>query len=458
MHRLILASQSPRRSELLVRAGFEFSITSLQISEIPDENLNLMEQIRDLAHRKALACLESGKLPKQKGILVLSADTVVVLDGQILGKPEDPQENKRFLRRLSGREHEVITAVCLVEVDCGKPVRFDVDHDQARIWFRSLSEQEIDTYASGGEGLDKAGGYGIQGSAGDFVERLEGQFDTVMGLPIELVERMIKRNGWQVAKNRSDEFKPAETSIAGRLNKVREIISSAARRSGRSKDSVQLIAVSKTKPIAMIEEAMRAGQFSFGENYVQEAVQKVESLPRADWHFIGSLQTNKVKQVVGRFSLIHSVDRLRLAEEISRQAMQLNIVQDVLVQVQIGDEATKRGSALSDASELIRAVIALPGVRVRGIMSLPPLTDDETLARKRFAELRDAFHRWRQECFVRVPTAPLASESPVHSQSDVFTELSMGTSSDFEWAILEGATMVRVGTSIFGERETRLES
>jgi septum formation protein len=197
MHRLVLASQSPRRSELLTRAGYRFTVTSPQISEIPDENLNLSEQIRQLAVDKAMACLNSGKVAKEEGILVLSADTVVVLDEQILGKPRDFAECDVYLRRLSGQTHRVITGVCLVEAATGRRA---VGHETSWVTFRRLNDAEIAAYVQSGEGLDKAGGYGIQGAAGKFVEKLEGPFDNVVGLPVELVTKLIEDNGWQVER------------------------------------------------------------------------------------------------------------------------------------------------------------------------------------------------------------------------------------------------------------------
>jgi septum formation protein len=196
--RLVLASQSPRRSELLSRAGFEFSLAPSQISEIPNENLNLDEQIQDLARRKAEECLRLRKLPERQGNLIISADTVVVLDGQILGKPQDRLENAQYLRRLSGRQHSVITAICLLDVDTGRSV---CAHETSLINFKNLGENEIDVYASSGEGLDKAGGYGIQGAAGIFVKTVEGPYDNVVGLPIALLEKMLKENGWHVERS-----------------------------------------------------------------------------------------------------------------------------------------------------------------------------------------------------------------------------------------------------------------
>lgn len=195
VHRLVLASQSPRRSELLQRAGFEFSIHPTQISEIPDENLNLTEQIRDLAVQKSRACAVSGKLLKGQGFLILGADTVVVVDGQILGKPADRRENEQHLRRLSGRKHGVITGVCLLDLDRDVEVS---GFETTDIRFRDLSDREIERYVASGEGLDKAGGYGIQGAARDFVAEVNGAFDNVVGLPVALVEKLLKENGWYV--------------------------------------------------------------------------------------------------------------------------------------------------------------------------------------------------------------------------------------------------------------------
>ncbi len=201
MRKLILSSQSPRRSELLNRAGFTFTTLSVQISEIPDENLNLTDQIRHLARDKALACLNSGKIAKGHGNLLLSADTVVVLHDQIIGKPKDRNENAEFLRQLSGQTQRVITGVCLLDVDSG---RLALGHDMAFIRFKKLSEKEIENYVATGDGLDKAGGYGIQGEASVFIADLDGSFDTVMGLPIAVVECLLRENSWEVERRSKD--------------------------------------------------------------------------------------------------------------------------------------------------------------------------------------------------------------------------------------------------------------
>jgi len=197
MHQLILASQSPRRYELLLAAGFEFSVVSVQISEIPNENLNLTDQIQQLAQDKARALVESGKLSKSKGYLILSADTVVVLDDHILGKPKDLFEAEVFLRQLSGRMHRVITGLCLWDLDSG---RVHLAHATANVHFRKLTDGEIKAYAQSGEGLDKAGAYGAQGQARQFIEKIEGDEQTVIGLPIRLLIQLLNENGYVVRR------------------------------------------------------------------------------------------------------------------------------------------------------------------------------------------------------------------------------------------------------------------
>jgi pyridoxal phosphate enzyme (YggS family) len=229
----------------------------------------------------------------------------------------------------------------------------------------------------------------------------------------------------------------AGMSIAENLKQVLNVIEKATLQAGRPEKSVRLIAVSKTKPLNLIGEAVSAGQMAFGENYVQEAVEKVEKLPTLEWHMIGSLQSNKAKQVIGPFQLIHSVDRPKLAVELNRAASAVNHVQDILMQVQIGDEATKHGVNLEQGAEFIEQILKLRNLRLCGVMALPPLSDDEVVSRRNFAQLSAAFQNWQRQLG--------------HSENQ-FRELSMGTSSDYQWAILEGATMVRVGTAIFGHR------
>uniref|UniRef100_C6E560 Pyridoxal phosphate homeostasis protein n=1 Tax=Geobacter sp. (strain M21) TaxID=443144 RepID=C6E560_GEOSM len=229
-------------------------------------------------------------------------------------------------------------------------------------------------------------------------------------------------------------------SVAENLGKIRERVRQAALRAGREPDAVRLVAVSKTKPAAAIEEAFACGQQIFGENYVQELVGKQAELPKdISWHFIGNLQSNKVRQITGMVDLIHSVDRLSLATEIDRQWGALGKVCEVLIQVNISQEETKGGTSSEELFQLVRDAAKLPNLRVVGLMTMPPFFDDPEGARPYFRELRE-----------------LARELEAAAIPGVeMRELSMGMSGDFEAAIEEGATLVRVGSALFGERQYR---
>ncbi|MES2855855.1 MAG: YggS family pyridoxal phosphate-dependent enzyme [Bdellovibrionota bacterium] len=231
----------------------------------------------------------------------------------------------------------------------------------------------------------------------------------------------------------------ADTAVAENLAKVLLLIETSVRAAGRKPADVKLLAVTKTKPMNAVLDAFDAGQKLFGENYVQEAVEKIEQLPQAEWHLIGPLQSNKVKQIAGKVALIHTIDREKLVHEIQKSASAIGVVQDVLIQVNIGDEESKSGVSVADAPKLIESVLALQNLRLRGVMALPPLSDDEVASRKNFAQVRECHRKWSEAHF--------SPEMKKH-----FDVLSMGTSSDFGWAIQEGATLVRVGQMIFGER------
>ena len=226
-------------------------------------------------------------------------------------------------------------------------------------------------------------------------------------------------------------------TISRHLAKINERIRLATARAGRTPDSVSLVAVSKTRPAADIITAFHAGQTVFGENYIQELVPKLAEVQEpVQWHFIGHLQSNKVKYIAGRVSLIHSVDRISLAQEIDRQWGKLGKCCDVLVQVNISGELSKSGTTEAGAIELVRECALLPNIRVRGLMTMPPFFDDPDAARPYFMELK------------RLSTTITTLQIPGVEMA----ELSMGMSGDFEAAIQEGATLVRVGTAIFGER------
>jgi pyridoxal phosphate enzyme (YggS family) len=224
-------------------------------------------------------------------------------------------------------------------------------------------------------------------------------------------------------------------SFAHRLADIQSRIADAAARAGRSAESVTLVAVSKTKPVEALHEAVAAGVRVFGENRVQEAVAKMPHFERDDvqWHLIGHLQSNKSKLAVERFAMIQSVDSLSLAVRLSRLAAGMRA--PILLQVQLGDEETKSGAEPEDVPEIVRQTLELPNLTLRGLMAIPPYFANPEDARpffRRLRELRDALQE-------RFPAHPLP-------------ELSMGMSHDFEVAIEEGATMVRVGTALFGTR------
>jgi len=216
---------------------------------------------------------------------------------------------------------------------------------------------------------------------------------------------------------------------------VRARIAAAAALAGRPAAAVRLLAVSKTHPAGRIEEAFRAGQTAFGENYVQEALEKMAVLAALDieWHLIGALQSNKTRQVAEHFHWVHTLDRERTARRLAEARPASMPPLDVLVQVNVSGEATKSGAAPAEVPALARAVAALPRLRLRGLMAIPEPTADVGLQRARFAQVRRIFEQ-------------------LGSEGLALDTLSMGMSDDMEAAIAEGATMVRIGTAIFGAR------
>jgi pyridoxal phosphate enzyme (YggS family) len=222
--------------------------------------------------------------------------------------------------------------------------------------------------------------------------------------------------------------------IRANVERTRERIARAAERSGRPPEDVRLVAISKTFPVDVVKEAIDAGIEDIGENRAQELRDKVSILgERVRWHFVGHLQTNKVRNVVGGIVLLHSVDRQGLGEAVGRRARSLDIVQDVLLEVNIAGEPSKHGVEPEAALALASEVAALEGVRVCGLMTMPPITDDPEDARPYFRDLAGL----RDELVRSLPEA---------------TELSMGMTRDFEVGIEEGATLVRIGEAIFGPR------
>lgn len=223
------------------------------------------------------------------------------------------------------------------------------------------------------------------------------------------------------------------------LEKIYQRINNAAVACGRDPAEIRLVAVSKTVPAERIRTAIEAGVSILGENYIQEAENKIEQLAdlNVSWHFIGHLQSNKAKFAVRWFDLIHTVDSVKLAKEINKQATKLGKVQDILIQVNVGMEQSKSGVAETDSVSLIRDISELENIAVKGLMTIPPYFDAPEKVRPHFkalAALRDSISAQR------IPNVSME-------------ELSMGMTGDFEAAICEGATLVRIGTALFGERQ-----
>lgn len=224
--------------------------------------------------------------------------------------------------------------------------------------------------------------------------------------------------------------------IAQNLKNIRAQIDIAAIAAGRDPAAVHLIAVSKTKPLAAVQEAFAAGQVLFGENKVQEMADKQPGLPQAQWHLIGHLQTNKVKYIAPFVAMIHSLDSVKLLHEIEKQGAKAGRVVPCLIQVNISDEDQKSGTDAAGAADILQMARDCGHVRIEGLMGIAELTDDTARIQHQFRNLRllrDELRRY---------------EGP----NTVLNELSMGMSADFALAIAEGATLVRVGSAIFGER------
>ncbi|MBW1739520.1 MAG: YggS family pyridoxal phosphate-dependent enzyme [Deltaproteobacteria bacterium] len=227
-------------------------------------------------------------------------------------------------------------------------------------------------------------------------------------------------------------------SIQSRLKRVQDRIKTVALSSGRDPKTVKLVAVSKTVPLDPIRAAIKAGVTVLGENYVQEAREKIEALKgeKISWHFIGHLQSNKAKYAVKLFDLIHSVDSLKLARELNKRANALDKVQKILIQVNISAEATKSGIDTEGVVDLVRQIAPLENLAICGLMTMPPYFNAPDKVRPYFRALRSL------QVLIRDKAIPHVD----------MTELSMGMTGDFEVAIEEGATLVRIGTAIFGER------
>ena len=226
--------------------------------------------------------------------------------------------------------------------------------------------------------------------------------------------------------------------IKENLKYINNIINETCEKSGRSTEEVNLIAVSKTKPVAAIQEAYDCGMRDFGENKVQEIIDKYPVLPKdIKWHMIGHLQTNKVKYIIDKVYLIHSVDSIKLAKEIQKEAQKKDVHANILIQINISQEDTKFGLAEEDVISMIEEVSLLDRVHIKGLMTIGPMTDDTN-------DIRQIFRKLKQ-LSVDIQSKNIDNVS--------MSVLSMGMSDDYTIAIEEGSTYVRIGTSIFGQRD-----
>jgi len=225
------------------------------------------------------------------------------------------------------------------------------------------------------------------------------------------------------------------SAITSNLQAVQTRITDAAIAAGRQPEAVRLLAVSKTKPPSDIQAAVAAGQFAFGENYVQEGIDKVLALDdkKIEWHFIGPLQSNKTRLVAEHFAWVHSIERLKVAERLSAQRPASLPPLQVCIQINVSGESSKSGCAPEEALELCQAVARLPNLQLRGLMAIPEPSDDPEAQRRPFRQVREIYENLR------------AAGLPLDT-------LSMGMTHDLEAAVAEGATIVRIGTAIFGER------
>lgn len=421
----ILASASPRRRDLLKSAGLSYEIIPSDIAEdaIPGEKP--VDYARRMALEKAQCVHQKTKSTNEIQMPILAADTVVVSEGKIIGKPNDRNHAKRMLSGLSAKEHLVISGICVHSAEQG----FALSHVTTKVFFKELTSDEIDRYLCREEWQDKAGAYAIQSGAAYMVRKIEGSYTNVVGLPLFQTLELLKNTT----------SSPGST-LGFRLNTVLEKAKAACLRVNRKPETVEVIGVSKRIDLSLVRQAYAQGARIFAENYVQAFCERREmllDLNGLEWHFIGSLQRNKVKQIVGKVTLIHSIDRGALVREIQRVAEKKSLKQNVLVQVNISGEESKSGVLPEDLASLLDQFESCNNVRCVGLMTMPPFFEDPEQTRPYFRELKALLENHR-----KIPR----SNVDLH-------HLSMGMSGDFEFAIEEGATLIRVGTAIFGPRQ-----
>ena len=421
--RVILASASPRRAEILARVTWPFDVLPAEIDESRLGDEDPETHVRRLAREKALRLSR-----EHRDAWVLGSDTVVAQGNDIFGKPADDEDAFRMLSRLDAAPHLVLTGWAWARG--GEAVLHGVSRSEVR--FRRLSDAEIRAYVATGEPRDKAGAYAIQGGAARFVESVQGSVTGVIGLPLEDVEEAARRLGIP------EPISPLPPeAVALRLRAVRGEVAARTVAAGRAPESCRLVAVTKGHPPSLVHAAIAAGATDVGENYVQEGARKraevaeLGSAAAARWHLIGPLQTNKAALAVRSFDLFHAIDRVEVAEALAKRA---SGTVAGLLQVNVARDPKKAGVAPEDVVAHVRRLAQLPGFELRGLMTIGPLDADAAATRRTFASLRQQVDDLRGMGYERV------------------AELSMGMSDDYPEAIAEGATLVRLGTAIFGPR------
>jgi len=411
--KIILASASPRRLTLLSGAGLDVSVRPVDIAEVPRTGELPVDFARRMAVEKAEACRALGG----DGV-VLAGDTIVTHSGVILGKPSTKSHAAEMLRSLSGRSHEVVTGWALAHVDG----HLESGTVTSTVTFESLDEETIERYVQTGEPMDKAGAYGIQGEGGALVASYTGDFSNIVGFPMPTILRALAERG---VLNLGP--------MCQRVAAIRARIAVAAEQAGREPRDITIVAASKTQPVVVLKALYECGIRHFGESYVAEFGEKNEALPPdAQWHFIGHLQRNKVKRLLPGIATIHTIDSSRLGQSVAKRAQAAGVELPVLIQVNLGEEATKSGVMSAQAADLLGELIAMDGVLPVGLMAIPP--------RSGFAGARAWCRRLR------------ALRDELATESHPLPHLSMGMSGDFDGAILEGATMIRLGTILCGPR------
>ena len=411
----VLGSGSPRRRAMLAGAGLSPPVYTADIDEIPATGEGPLDFTERMAREKAAA------VAPKVGRPVLGCDTTVIVDGDILGKPTDDDDAAAMLARLAGRSHDVISAWAIADRDGVRRT----GHAVTAVRFRPLKRREIEAYVATGEPRDKAGAYGIQGLGMRLIDGYDGDYLTVVGMPLGAVVEGLVAEGL-VPKPPS--------ALAARAMVLRGRIAAGCDAAGRDPAGVTLVGASKAQPVQRLRDALAAGVPDLGESYVQEWIDKADALadgPAPVWHFIGRVQRNKAKHVA-RAALVHGVYAARTAEALGRRARADGRTLPILIQVDLAGEASKGGVAPGALPALLDAIGGVEGVRVDGLMTLPP-QEGLAGARARFAELRA----------LRDGLASTARPLPL---------LSMGMSGDFDAAVAEGATHVRVGTALFGAR------